>query len=195
MSILTGSIEELMTPQLIDRLAAQSGVPGTKVRTGMTGAIASILDGLAMRARDPRAMGQVADLVRTTPALGTDQMLDDETTLTRHSNQLLGVVGGDTETLASRVSRFAGIGAGAAAGFVGAAVAVVIGAFRKLGRMRGGLDASALSSTLIDSERELHAAVPAGMVDTQPRGFASALRERHRDRAETQPGMRRLGPV
>lgn len=177
MSILTGSIEELMTPQLIDRLAAQSGVPGAKVRTGMTGAVTSILDGLATRAHDPHAMGQVADLVRSTPALGTEQLLDDQTAMARQSNQLLGVVGGDAQSMASRISRFAGIGSGAASGFVGAAVAVVIGAFRKLGRMRGGLDASALSSTLIDEERDIHAAVPAGMLDAHTHG-AGALRER-----------------
>jgi len=178
MSTLTGSIEELMTPQLIDRLAAQSGVPGAKVRTGMTGAVTSILDGLATRAHDPRAMGQVADLVRSTPALGTEQLLDDEASMARHSNQLLGVVGGDSQTMASRISRYAGIGAGAASGFVAAASAVVIGAFRKLGRMRGGLDASSLSSTLIDEERDIHAAVPAGMLDAHTHGVTSTLRER-----------------
>jgi hypothetical protein len=43
----------------------------------------------------------------------------------------------------------------------------VIGAFRKLGRARGGLDANSLSSTLIEEQRELHAAVPPGLVDVQ----------------------------
>ena len=83
----------------------------------------------------------------------------------RSSNQLLGVVGGDSQNFASKIGRYAGVGGGAATGMVGAAVAVVIGAFRKLGRARGGLDASALSSTLIDEEREIHAAVPTAMLN------------------------------
>ncbi len=186
MSILTGSIEELMSPRLIERLSAQSGVPGAKVRTGMTGAVASILDGLAMKAHDPRAMGQVADLVRNAPAVeAPEQLLDDDTAMQRSSNQLLGVVGGDSQNFASKVGKYAGVGGGAATGMVGAAVAVVIGAFRKLGRAKGGLDAGALSSTLIDEEREIHAAVPTAMLNGQaPRAVQEAVRPSMRERAE-----------
>jgi|HubBroStandDraft_6_1064221.scaffolds.fasta_scaffold25999_2 OOP family OmpA-OmpF porin len=190
MSILTGSIEELMSPRLIERLSAQSGVPNAKVRTGMTGAVASILDGLAMKAHDPRAMGQVADVVRNAPAVdGPEQLLDDDTAMQRSSNQLLGVVGGDSQNFASKIGKYAGVGGGAATGMVGAAVAVVIGAFRKLGRAKGGLDAGALSSTLIDEEREIHAAVPTAMLN----GEASrpSMREGAVQRAEAvrRPGM------
>ncbi|HEY1813175.1 MAG TPA: OmpA family protein [Kofleriaceae bacterium] len=155
-----------MTPRLIERLSAQSGVPGTKVRTGISGAVASILDGLATRAHDPRAMGRVAELVSTAPtAEQPEQLLDDETAMQRSSNRLLDVVGGgDAQSFASKIGHYAGIGGAAATGIVAAAAAVVLGAFRKLGRALGGLDARALSTTLIDEEREIHAAVPTAML-------------------------------
>jgi outer membrane protein OmpA-like peptidoglycan-associated protein len=177
MSSLTGSIEELMTPQLIQQLSAKSGVPGAQVKTGMTGAVASILDGLATKAHDPRAMGQVADLVHATP-VGAETSFGDESTMQRTSTQLLGVFGGDSGGFVAKLARYTGVGAGAATGFVGAAAAIVIGAFRKLGRARGGLDANSLSSTLIEEQRELHAAVPPGLVDVErPRMPVERARE------------------
>jgi outer membrane protein OmpA-like peptidoglycan-associated protein len=191
MSILTGSIEELMTPQLINRLSVQSGIPGATVRTGMTGAVASILDGLATKARDPRAMNQVADLVHETP-VGGEVLFDDAPAMQRQSSQLLGAVGGDSKNLAARLGRYAGVGAGAASGFVSVASAVVIGAFRKLGRMRGGLDASGLATTLLDEQRELHAAVPQAMLEGSAARASDATAT---VREHVEPGARRAGAI
>ena len=157
MSTLTGSVEELMTPQLIDRLSARSGVPRARVRVGVDGAVASILDGLATKAHDPRAMRRVAELVHD------GAPLDDEETR-RSSSQLLDVVGADSPSFVSRVAGYTGVGVGAAAGFIGAAATLVMDAFRSLGRARGGLDADALSATLIDEQPELHAAVPSRLL-------------------------------
>src|SRR5262249_46478423 len=144
MSNLSGSIEELMTPRLVNRVSAQSGLPAARVRTGMTGAVASILDQLVDRAEDPRAMGMVVALVDSAPDADTpERMLDDDVSLQRHANQLLGIVSGDSRRFAARIATFAGVGGTAAAGIVTAAVAVVLGGCRKLAQVRGGLDATA----------------------------------------------------
>ena len=166
MATLSGTVEELITPRFVERMSARSGVSDATVRTGMSGAVATILDGLVGKANDPRAMGQVTDLVRTSK--GTDQpeqLLEDEGALTRTSNQLLGVVGGDSQGMITAPGRQVGVGAGAAAGFVSAAAAVVIGAIRKLANARGGLDAGALASTLRDEGKSIHAAVPSALLD------------------------------
>jgi outer membrane protein OmpA-like peptidoglycan-associated protein len=186
MSALTGNIEELMTPRFVERLSAQSGIPDAKVRSGMTGAVASILDGLAGKARDPHAMGQFADLVRNTPATDApEQLLGDDMAMQRHSTQLLGLVGGDSQSLATRIGRYLGVGGKAATGMVAAASTLVIGAFRKLAKARGGLDASALSSTLIADQREIHAAVPAGIMNGEARAKEVVERTPARERTET----------
>jgi outer membrane protein OmpA-like peptidoglycan-associated protein len=179
MSTLSTSIDELMTPRLIERLSAQSGVPGAKVKTGITGAVASILDGLATRAHDPRAMDRVAELVSSSPnAEAPEQQLDDETAMQRSSNKLLDVVGGgDSQSFASKIAHYAGIGGASATGIVAAAAAVVLGAFRRVGRAVGGLDAHALSTTLIGEEREIHAAVPTAMLSGGAARAATAVPE------------------
>jgi outer membrane protein OmpA-like peptidoglycan-associated protein len=205
MSTLSTSIDELVTPRLIERLSAQSGVPGTKVRTGISGAVASILDGLATRAHDPRAMGRVAELVSSAPTTEQpEQLLDDETAMQRSSNRLLDVVGGgDAQSFASKIGHYAGVGGAAATGIVAAAAAVVLGAFRKLGRALGGLDARALSTTLIDEEREIHAAVPTAMLGGGASRVAAAAGEpvvagagpTLRERAAVDGTVRRAGPI
>ena len=184
MSNLSGSIEQLLTPRLMERLSAQSGVPDAKVRTGMTGAVASILDGLVGKAHDPRTMGQVADLVQNAPATDSpERMLDDDTSLQRNTSQLLGLAGSDSKSMVTRVSRYVGVGGTAAGGIIAAAAAVIVGGFRKLATARGGLDANALSSTLIDESRAIHAAVPPSMLNGDAARIVTSRSERYRSEA------------
>ncbi len=184
MSNLSGSIEQLLTPRLMERLSAQSGVPDAKVRTGMTGAVATILDGLVGKAHDPRTMGQVADLVQSAPATDSpERMLEDDPSLQRNTSQLLGLAGSDSKAMVTRVSRYVGVGATAAGGIIAAAAAVVVGGFRKLAMARGGLDANALSSALIDESREIHAAVPPSMLNGDAARIVTSRSERYRNEA------------
>ena len=182
MSILTSSIEELVTPQLVGRLAEQTGAPTARVRSVVTSAVATILDGLVTRANDPAAMGRLADLVhgpetgvpRITGAGEPPPGLIDDEAIRRSGDQLLGLAGSDPDGLAARLARYLGIGAKAAADVVGAAAAVVVGGFRKLGRARGGLDATSLASMLVADSREIHAAVPTTMLDGDTLRMAAA---------------------
>jgi hypothetical protein len=159
MSALSAGIEELVTPAMVQHLSAQSGVPGAKIQTGVTGAIASILEGLLGKAGDPKAMSQVAELAQRTPATDSpEKLLDNEAALQKNSSDLLGVVGGNSHGIVSSIASYLGVGGRAATWMVSAASAVVVGSFRKL-----GLDANTLSSTLTEHSNAIHAAVPAGM--------------------------------
>ncbi|HTR52711.1 MAG TPA: DUF937 domain-containing protein [Kofleriaceae bacterium] len=190
MSILIASIEELISPRLVEHLSAQSGLPGAKVRTGMTGAVATILDGLVGKANDPRTMNQVADLVRTSPADDMPaQLIGDGASLQQPGHQLVGLAGNDPQTMAKRVSGFLGVGGGASAGLVAAAAAIVLGAFRKLAQARGGLDAGLLSSTLVDEGREIHASVPQSLLGEPPHVIATRV-ERIEEPAARRPTSR-----
>ena len=42
METLTTTLQDMMTPDLIARIATESGLPASKVETGMSGAVGSI---------------------------------------------------------------------------------------------------------------------------------------------------------
>ena len=165
MATLTGSIDDLLTPSLLGRLSAQTGIPDKTVGTGIKGAVASIMEGLLGKAKDPRAMGKVAELISETPAeIDPERLLDGSAPLARTGNQLLGVATEDVPGLAQRLSQSLGIGAKSATGLLAAAAGLAMSAFRNFSRSRGGLDASSLASSLIGESRAIHDAVPAGLL-------------------------------
>ena len=165
MGTLTATIDELMTPRLIAGVAARNGIPESTVRTGMRGSVASILDGLAARADDPRAMDELAVLIAETPAppaaLDAVQLVDDRSAALLGGNRLLGMATADRSTLISRVAHYIGVGGRTATGLVTAAAAVVMGAFGSISRARGGLGARDIASDLRDERPGIRAAVPA----------------------------------
>ncbi len=164
MSTLTSTIEDMLTPSLLGSLAARSGLPDTKIKTGMNGAIASVLDGLVGKANDPRAMTQVADLIAKTPdGIDAEKLLNENAPIRKSGSQLLDTITPDSSSLVSRIAKFAGVGGAAASGLLGAAASIAMSAFHKLGRERGGLDASSLASSLLSEREAIHAAVPAAL--------------------------------
>src|SRR5262245_52492035 len=109
MSVM-GNVQALVTPHLVGELARRSGVAEPLVRTGVTGAAASILDGLVAKAGDARAMDQVASLINETPdeIEDVDQLVDapPDSPMRRRGGRLLEIVGPDAPGLANRVARF-----------------------------------------------------------------------------------------
>jgi outer membrane protein OmpA-like peptidoglycan-associated protein len=151
----------MLTPQLLGSLAAKTGVPEPKVRAGMDTSVRAITDGLAGKARDTRAMGDVVDLVDRTPDIDDPTyLLDDDSSIQRNGEQLLGRVS-DTTSLSKRIGDTHGFGAGAANTMLGAAAGLVLVGLKKLARARGGLDASTLSTALLEGRPKLRTDVPA----------------------------------
>src|SRR5690606_19951956 len=75
-----------------------------------------------------------------------------------------GLVSDDPRSLIKRVGSILGIGAGTASSLLGAAAGLVTGGLRKFSKSRGGLDASSLSTALLDesaSFRDTTARAPA----------------------------------
>jgi outer membrane protein OmpA-like peptidoglycan-associated protein len=183
---LTSTVEELMTPRLLGRMASESGLSETKVKNGLGGAAASIFGGLAGKASDQGVMNRVADLVSASPDVDVTSALDDTSPLKGPSNQLLGIATGDSSSLTSRIASMLGIGGKAAGGLVAAASSLAIAAFKRIGRGTGGLDANKLANTLIDERQEINARLPAGMATTTATTAttATAARARPYDRGE-----------
>jgi outer membrane protein OmpA-like peptidoglycan-associated protein len=186
MGTLTATIDELMTPRLIAGVAARNGIPESTVRTGMRGSVASILDGLAGRADDPRAMDEVATLVAEHPGppepLDPAQLLDDRGAALRSGNQLVGMATADRAGLIERVARYVGVGGRTATGLVTAAAAVVMGAFGSISRARGGFDAAAIAADLRAEQPAIRAAVPRELA-APAAGDLSRVERRRRRRA------------
>lgn len=167
METLTTTLQDMMTPDLIARIATESGLPASKVETGMSGAVGSIFDGLAYKANDTRVMNRVASLISTGPDVDVvqpDQLLEPRSPVRDTGQQLLAIAAPDRGGLVSRLSSMLGVGANAAGGLVASAAGLVFAAFRKLGRVRGGLDARDVSVLLHDEAPAIHAAMPVGFV-------------------------------
>ena len=169
MSTLTSAIDEMITPRFLGGFAAKSGLPSSTVKNGITGAIGSIVEGLAGKAHDPKAMSQAADLIAKAPDdVDAEQLLDDEAPIQKSGNQLLGMLSSDTPSMASRLSKSLGVGGAAATGLLGAGASLAMSAFHKIGRSMGGLDASTLASTLL-GERRAAPAMATSTVAQTPR--------------------------
>src|SRR5690349_9752309 len=151
MSTLTESIQGLMTPELVGSMAARTGVSSTKVRTGLTTATNGIMEGLAGKARDPSTMGNVVDLIDRTPEIEDPaRLLDEETPIRSSGARMLNLATDDSPGMVKRLASTLGIGSGAASSLLGIAAGLVMSALRRFSRARGGLNASALSTALID---------------------------------------------
>ena len=158
MSTLIESINGMMTPQLFGSLAARTGVSDTKVRTGMTAATGAVMEGIAGRARDPGAMNEIVRLIDQTPESDDPAHLIDEDAPMQHSGRrLLGLSTSDAPGMIKRLASSLGIGTGASASLLSAAAGIVLGGLRRFSRSRGGIDASSLSSTLIEETPSIRA--------------------------------------
>ncbi|MCW5803128.1 MAG: OmpA family protein [Deltaproteobacteria bacterium] len=151
MSTLTDRIQEQLTPDLIQRMSARTGVPGTKVHSGMTSATQAIMGGLTERASDPRAMGRAADVIRDAPDVADPASLLDEQAPARSSTDaLLGLVtNNNTGGLIQRLSSSLGLGGGTVGALLATSSGMVMGVLRKFGGTGGRFDAGSLASALL----------------------------------------------
>lgn len=184
MSTLIGTIQDMITPRMTEQLAARSGASETKIRSGMTGAVGSIVEGLAGKAGDPAAMGKVAETIQQAPEVegAPERLIDDDSPMRASGSKLLGMATNDPTGIAKKLSQTTGLGAGLSATLLGIASTVVMGAFRKFSRASGGLDARTLSSSLVEARDGMRTAVVGGAAkevevlprDRRPVGATSA---------------------
>jgi outer membrane protein OmpA-like peptidoglycan-associated protein len=165
MSMLTETIQRMQTPQLISAMAARTGVPESKVRIGTNAATGAILEGLANHARDPRVMNDVVDLIDETQEVDDlSVLMDDGAPARRSGTRLLTLTTSDRSSMLDRLSASIGIGRSAMSNIMAVAAGLVMAGLRTVSRTRGGLDATALSTMLIDDSSAVRAAMPSDVI-------------------------------
>jgi hypothetical protein len=162
MASLTTTLQELMTPRLLGRLASDTGLPDPKVKTGLTGAIAVIFEGLAGKANDTDAMSRVARVISRGPDVEDrpERLFEDDSPARKTCNDLLGVAVSDSSGLFARLGSMLGIDAKSATRLVTGAAWLLFAGFRTLSKSRSGLDANAVASILHDERRAMRVVMP-----------------------------------
>lgn len=162
MSTLLECIQAMQTPQLFSSLAARTGVPDEKIRTGMNAATGAVMEALAIKAHHPRAMAEAAAVIAAAPDLDDPIVVLEEGAPVRQSgSKLLHLATRDVPGLRDHLSRMLGLGAGTTMSLLGAASGLVVGALRRFTHSVGDpVDGSTLSSALLEERPALHAAMP-----------------------------------
>ena len=194
MSTLTESIQAMQTPQLFSSLAARTGVPDSKIRTGINAATGAIMEALAGKAHNPRAMAEAANVIAAAPDLDDPVLvLDDGAPVRQSGSNLLRIASHDISGMRDYLSRMLGFGAGTTSSLLGAASGLVVGALRRFSRSIGEpLDGSTLSSALLAERIALHDAMPIDLTIPHERVAPPSVRpsERWTFRKARQPGHR-----
>jgi hypothetical protein len=187
MASLTTTLQELMTPSLLGRLASDTGLPESKVKVGVTGAVAVLFEGLAGKANDTEAMSRVARLISRGPDVDVDRperLLEEDSPARKTGKDLLGIAIADSSGLISRLASMLGIGGKSAGNLVAGAGSLLFAGFRTVGKSRGGLDANTLASILHDERRAIHVAMPRELAQVVTKGASGD--DTYVDRATTQ---------
>lgn len=162
MSTLLENVQAMQTPQLLSSLAARTGVPDHKIRIGMNAATGVVMEALAIKAHQPRAMAEVAAVIAAAPDLDDPVVVvDDGARIRRSGSDLLRLVIHDIPGMRDHLSRMLGLGVGTTASLLGAAAGLVVGALRRFSHTLGDPpDGSTLSSELLVERPALHDAMP-----------------------------------
>jgi hypothetical protein len=164
---LMASVTQLLTPDVIAKLARASGISDSAIGQKAVGAaVPTILSGLANLAAKPGGAQDLADVVANQPpdilenpaaAVGGPGQLADtgKTALaSMFGNSTLGA-------LASTLGRYAGVGEGSVRSLLGMIAPMILGVLRR----EAGSGASGLAQSLAAQKDSFAAAMPAGLSD------------------------------
>lgn len=166
MTSIVSAISSLLTPEIVGKLAAASGLDSYAAQSVVSAAVPSILSGLADSAATPAGARQLASAVAEQPAdmlasitsslAGSAQVAEKGTGLLA---SLLG--GGALAQLATAVGKFAGIGEGPTRTVLGLLAPLIMGVLGREQRV-AALDADGLARMLIGQKEQIAAALPSG---------------------------------
>jgi hypothetical protein len=164
---LVSAVSRYLTPELVSRMAATSGIDQGKAQSAVDAAIPALLSSLANLAADPGGARQLANAVADQPVgiLGSlaNSIGTFSPTAERGAGQLTALLGStDLSALTSAVSRSVGIGEGSARTLFGLLTPAILGV---LGRQQraGGLEANGLARMLSGQKDQIASAMPAGL--------------------------------
>ena len=169
---IVSTVSQLLTPDLIAKMASASGISDrTMTQKAVGAAVPAILSCLAGLASKPEGVQQLAGAIAKQPTNvleglagligGSGQIAD------AGKNTLSSLLGGSSfASLASIIGRFAGVGQGMTGSLLGMLTPVILGV---LGR-EAGAGVSGLTQLLATQKDNFAAAMPAGLSDLMRAG-------------------------
>jgi hypothetical protein len=165
-------VTQLLTPDMIAKVASVLGLDRSLVQKMITGAVPSLLASVADVASTPSGARQLTNtltqqqpgsldgvLAKLTHGSGTDALAN------AGSSMLSGLFGaGALETMSHAIGEFSGAGKSSSKSLLSMLGPVVLGALGEQARS-SGLDASGLASLLTSQKQQIAAAIPSGLAD------------------------------
>lgn len=166
-SDLIGSIQRMVTPDLISKIANGLGYDKGAIGQAVAAGIPAILAGLAAAADKPDGAQKISNVLSQS-SVTLDEVKSSYTGAEQHSiadhgasvlSTLLG--SGPMKTLASAVSEYSGLGPAAGKSLLGLLAPLVLGALGQKQRALG-LDAGGIAHLLSGQKDAIAAALPSG---------------------------------
>ena len=168
---LVSSISQILTSNIVDRVAATLGIDRTRVEAAMKGGVPALLAALTSLVSTQRGAtalnsaiaqqqpGLLSNLTGMIGGTGQKSFID------AGSNALTSLLGGSTmSALTNALGGYAGIGESGTKGILGLLGPVVMGALGQQQRANG-LDASGLANLLTSQKDNIRRAIPAGLAE------------------------------
>jgi hypothetical protein len=163
---LTSVVMQLLTPEVIEKIASFLGLDRTATQKAAGGAIPALLAGLSDLVATPNGTSQLSRLLSQQPGGSPTDLLRNTSPqglAETGANMLSGLFGGRTmDTMAQVVGKFAGIGDSGGKSLLSVLGPIVLGALGQQQRS-AGLDADGLASLLRSQKDQITAAIPSGL--------------------------------
>ena len=164
MANLVTSIMQLLTPDMIGRIATLLGLDSDKVQRGVGAAVPAILAGLGAAAMQPGGAQKVADAAQqNTGTLGNlANLLTGSTSMAESGSGLLSSLVGTSggSALANAIGKFTGLDQGAGSSLLGVLTPIVLGGIAQ--QSSGDMSAKGISGLLSSQKDNIAAAMPSG---------------------------------
>jgi len=167
---IVGTIAQFVSPTLISMLSATTGEPASNVETGFRTAITTVVGGLASRASDPDAVGQIYAMA-IDPTSDISVFDSSERLISRlssgadwsASNFIKSLLFGNRESsITHALATHAGVSGPTAKSLLSSATSLVMAYLGRIIRTED-LDASAFASRLMAEQESVAARLPAEM--------------------------------
>ena len=179
---ILSAVTQFLTPGLIAKMASLLGLDRAATQKTVDVAVPALLSGFANLAASPEGARQLSTAVAEQPqnTLGNlAQMLEGSARIADSGKSLLASLlgGGTLTTLASGVSKFAGVSDAASGSVLGLLAPAMLGILGRKQREEG-LSTSDLAQMLTAQKKDFIAAMPAGLPEHLSRGSADDLEPR-----------------
>jgi hypothetical protein len=162
----------MLTPDMIAKIASTLGLDRNLVQKMISGAVPSLLAGVADVASTPAGAQQLTNALSRQPPGSLDGVLANlaqgsgaDGLMSAGSSLLSGLFGGGAlDTMAHAIGEFSGVSKSSSKSLLSMLGPVVIGALGQHARS-SGLDTGGLASLLTSQKQQIAAALPSGLAD------------------------------